>query len=763
MKKVLSILLAVLMLASLCTIAVSAEEITPNDLGVTVISRGQITDDPTGTGEKVLPLDAQNDRPNFELADPEDNTKKWEPVAGTTYTVTFDYYFTSGTDFEGFALYYGAQSAYSGNYSKSEIKSTNFGISGDFIGDGKWHSASMSFTASEHKGKVAGVADQVLPYLYLTYYGTFKGYVKNIEIITEAYNVVAESGKHDFGVYFDETGAPKADLFHDTVQATVAGASSMPKSYVNTNGETVFVPTNDNTPVTNNNRVTDVYNCVDMLTSSGGQVKMNGTYVNKTALGDGFVVLKYKVNKLGTSGKAVVGVGRASTTAGKTCLFQSYEITEVSDGWQYLTFKIPYQGGYVYRVVLGGTDAEIALDYYAYANTSYCSNVVGVYFSDNGENIIPYAGYKGTDFLHNVADGANAENLAMGEKFLGWYSDSALTTEATKLPETDGTIFAKYPTTIVDFDYIKTTVKGWDYNGDAGTLSNGSVTVTSAANMGLMIPAYDSPATATDGRGYDYYQFANGAHYRVVVELSGIKQNVEGGSSGITLMGATAAGSNGARDQGIEHGATPSFKVTESSEATATVLYDFTRKAGNKGWETCGMGLRSDADKSNYTIVVDKIYITDMSLLSEKDIVAVSTRGASGSGAEYVSAGIRFKAAITEEFRASAYEIGFYAVPTAALNGMSLAEYVKTADNLAVTAKVMDDASMPEILYAKTTDAHGRTMYEYQMILTGLTKEGAEKSLCNTKMTVVMYAVLANETVYTDEVSYSYNDFAPAQ
>ena len=49
------------------------------------------------------------------------------------------------------------------------------------------------------------------------------------------------------------------------------------------------------------------------------------------------------------------------------------------------------------------------------------------------------------------------------------------------------------------------------------------------------------------------------------------------------------------------------------------------------------------------------------------------------------------------------------------------------------------------------------------MILTGLTKEGAEKSLCNTKMTVVMYAVLANETVYTDEVSYSYNDFAPAQ
>ncbi|MBQ3549841.1 MAG: hypothetical protein IJA41_02580 [Clostridia bacterium] len=760
MKKVLSILLAVLMLASLCTIAVtsvSAEEITPNDLGVTVISRGEITDDPTGTGEKVLPLDARNDRPNFELADPDDNTKKWEPVAGTTYTVTFDYYFTSGTVFSGFGLYYGAQSAYSANYSKSAITSANSGISGDFIGDGKWHSASMTFTAYEVKGKVNGVADQVLPYLYLTYYGTFKGYVKNINIVTESGSVVFGGDKHDFGVYFDENGAPKADLFHETVQYKVAGASLMTNSYVNAAGETVFVPTNDAAPVTNDDRVIDAYNCVDVLTASGVQVKNTGSEG-----GHGFMVLKYKVNKLGTSGKAVIGVGRASTTAGSTCLFQSVEVTEVSEDWQYLTYKMPYQGNYVYRVVLGGAGAEIAIDTFEYANTSANPNVVGVFLNDNGEFSVR-SGYKGTDFLHNVADGANAENLAMGEKFLGWYSDSALTTEATKLPETDGTIFAKYPTTIVDFDNIKTTVKGWDYNGNAGTLSNGSVTVTSAANMGLMIPAYDSPATATDGRGYDYYQFANGAHYRVVVELSGIKQNVEGGSSSITLMGATAAGNKGARDSGIEHSATPSFKVTESSEATATVLYDFTRNAGSKGWETCGMGLRSGADKSNYTIVVDKIYITDMSLLSEKDIVAVSTRGASGSGAEYVSAGIRFKAAITEEFRASAYEIGFYAVPTAALNGMSLAEYVKTTDNLAVTAKVMDDASMPEILYAKTTDAHGRTMYEYQMILTGLTKEGAEKSLCNTKMTVVMYAVLANETVYTDEVSYSYNDFAPAQ
>ena len=227
-------------------------------------------------------------------------------------------------------------------------------------------------------------------------------------------------------------------------------------------------------------------------------------------------------------------------------------------------------------------------------------------------------------------------------------------------------------------------------------------------------------------------------------------------------MGATAAGNKGARDQGIEHSATPSFKVTDSSEATATVLFDFTRKAGNKGWETCGMGLRSDNDKANYKFTVEKIYITDMSLLSEKDMVAVSTRAASGTGKDYVSAGIRFKAKVTEDFRASATEMGFYAVPTAALNGMSLADYVKTANNIAVSAKVMADG-MDEIVYAVPTDAYGRKTYDYQMIITGLPHEGYQKTMLNTKITTALYAIVDGEMVFTEEVSYSYNDFANAQ
>ena len=147
---------------------------------------------------------------------------------------------------------------------------------------------------------------------------------------------------------------------------------------------------------------------------------------------------------------------------------------------------------------------------------------------------------------------------------------------------------------------------------------------------------------------------------------------------------------------------------------------------------------------------------------ADKDMVAVSTRAASGTGADYVSAGIRFKAKVTEDFRASATEIGFYAVPTAALNGMSLAEYVETANNIAVSAKVMADG-MDEIIYAVSTDSYGRKTYDYQMIITGLTHEGYEKTMLNTKITTALYAIVDGEMVFTEEVSYSYNDFANAQ
>ena len=70
---------------------------------------------------------------------------------------------------------------------------------------------------------------------------------------------------------------------------------------------------------------------------------------------------------------------------------------------------------------------------------------------------------------------------------------------------------------------------------------------------------------------------------------------------------------------------------------------------------------------------------------------------------------------------------------------------------------------MDEIVYAVSTDAYGRKTYDYQMIITGLTHEGYQKTMLNTKITTALYAIVDGEMVFTEEVSYSYNDFAPAQ
>lgn len=124
----------------------------------------------------------------------------------------------------------------------------------------------------------------------------------------------------------------------------------------------------------------------------------------------------------------------------------------------------------------------------------------------------------------------------------------------------------------------------------------------------------------------------------------------------------------------------------------------------------------------------------------------------------YQSAGIRFKSRVSSEFRKSATELGFVAVPTALLGNMTIAEYMNLADNQALVGKVKGEG-MKEIVYAVSTDANGQKYYDYQMMIKGLTREGVAENLLDTEITVAMYAIVDGETVYTDTMSYSYNWF----
>ncbi len=174
---------------------------------------------------------------------------------------------------------------------------------------------------------------------------------------------------------------------------------------------------------------------------------------------------------------------------------------------------------------------------------------------------------------------------------------------------------------------------------------------------------------------------------------------------------------------------------------------------------TCYHHASIDETKPAFIVLADNFVVEEVTEQVDKQMKREgSTRQASGTGADYVSAGIRFKGSVSESFRESATEIGFYAAPTKALKdkGMNMAEYIKTENNTAVSAKVKA-YGMEEILYEITTDKYGRTCYDYQLIITGLTREGVERNLLDTDITCVMYAVVGGETVYTEAFNYCYN------
>lgn len=149
--------------------------------------------------------------------------------------------------------------------------------------------------------------------------------------------------------------------------------------------------------------------------------------------------------------------------------------------------------------------------------------------------------------------------------------------------------------------------------------------------------------------------------------------------------------------------------------------------------------------------IADKGSSTNCSMIREGSI-----RGESGSGASYVSAGVRYKGRLSKEMHDSATEVGFVVAPTELLNGMTLPEYAMSDGNTAIRAKVKADG-MEDIIYAVNTDENNRTYYDYQLMLKGLTRENATVDMLDTEFSVAMYVVVDGETVYTETMAYCYN------
>lgn len=123
--------------------------------------------------------------------------------------------------------------------------------------------------------------------------------------------------------------------------------------------------------------------------------------------------------------------------------------------------------------------------------------------------------------------------------------------------------------------------------------------------------------------------------------------------------------------------------------------------------------------------------------------VATSFREVSGTGSNYVSAGVRFRARLDTATVEAAEEVGFILVP----NG-------NTVDS-PLAIKGIAKNKNTHIIYDLTYDG----FYDYQVIVTGLTREGVETNLCDLKIDVYFYYTLNGVTNFVGQpYTTSYNE-----
>ena len=299
---------------------------------------------------------------------------------------------------------------------------------------------------------------------------------------------------------------------------------------------------------------------------------------------------------------------------------------------------------------------------------------------------------------------------------------------------------------------------------------NGSVTGTTAvtsvedADRGTVLQissTADIPSTAVVS--FNGFKPEVGKKYSITLDAKLISNNTNNeiwisrfyiaSSAGIAVPGSKA-----------EVSKTDANNAALNNEwQTLTWIYEH-EEPTDASYEYLLLAIPHDAPKDDsapsFVILADNFVATEYSEQADMAMQNVgSIREESGAGANYVSAGIRFKGTLSEAFRASATEIGFFAAPTAVMNGASMEEYLTNVDNVAVWGQVKADG-IEEILYNEYTDAFGRKCYDYQLILTGLTTENGENDLLDTEITAVIYAVVDGNIVFSNAVSYCYNDLA---
>ena len=192
--------------------------------------------------------------------------------------------------------------------------------------------------------------------------------------------------------------------------------------------------------------------------------------------------------------------------------------------------------------------------------------------------------------------------------------------------------------------------------------------------------------------------------------------------------------------------ATLQFKVNEDiDEEVSTNINVYTQNANDI--------LNKDLEQVSLSATAGKVTIEKKIFFDAVD-PWISIRGESYKGEKYVSAGIRFKASVSDALKSEALEIGYIVAPQKAIasldgwyefdsNGVVKAN-TEIGNKTAIHMACYDANNDIDIVYKRDT-ANGKT--HYQMILTGLSKPSGENIL-SLSVTTIMYVKTADGYSY---------------
>lgn len=609
-KKVVSILLVAMLLVSafptMFVTTASAADTTWLNLGI-YEKAGNFTlvDDPAGSGEKVVKITGQNTTIQAILAKP-GTTDPFIPEAGKTYTVSFSYYLDpEASEYVGSFFLQKGNGVYPQADGRKEIPNTEKAVYKDFAGT--WAPMYISYTDATMMSNKN--PSNELKYLFLSNYFNDKGtgicYIKDLTVHEGQIDATTTPA-------IDKTLSVKA-YYKDNGSGTITSTAGSGDS-----DDYNFAYGTENDLIVSGN--------ADSSDSSGGSATTKGW--NKSLAIEAYALtsgktytasFEYKLVKKGTSLKLTFNSGDVKTT--QSYKYGDLQELEVSNEWQ--TYSLTFVAGPTdpgclkLHLTYYGKDFELHLkDVRLTAEreeivNSVSGNAVRLIINNNGE-VIKTFGWKG-EALPNVP--VNAENKALGEKRMGWYTDAQLTTAAASnavipadLQGNEYVLYAKYPTTIIDFNHVALNTAGADYNGDlkAFKMGNGVLEVTNGdieGCIGFMLPAYDAElpsATSTS-----YYKFEVDKKYNVKYFLNSTSSTHETPEAAeVTLTLADFAGSRGSRD-------TTQDKLVHAklSNEPYTLSTMFTFAAGTKKPDFRNYLIRVGGDRINVTHVFDKIYI----------------------------------------------------------------------------------------------------------------------------------------------------------